>query len=137
VGASLQIEKDRDISFGEPVAELFQYGCFPHPPLPVDDEDMIGIFAHQAVLDPIEYILPAEEHPCFGDGRACDVRIDQFGIHDPRIHDKPGWRMPSMLIIRFPLQITSDKDHLRRVGFIAIPQAGCLVQAQNLEICHK
>ena len=39
---------------------------------------MVGILARDAVLDPLENVLAAEEHALFGDWRPCDVRIDYF-----------------------------------------------------------
>ncbi len=43
---------------------------------------MVCVFPHQTVLDPIEYILPAEEHLFFGDRCPRYIGIDQFVDHD-------------------------------------------------------
>ncbi len=80
MGASLQVKEDGDVSFGEAVAQLFEHGCFPHPSLSVNDQDVVGVLARDAVLDPLENILATEEHALFGDWRACNVGIDNISV---------------------------------------------------------
>ena len=62
------------------VGDLFKYWGFAHSALAVNDQDVVDEASAQVLLNPIEYILTAEEHARLDHRCSRDVWIEKI-IH--------------------------------------------------------
>src|SRR3990172_9637615 len=77
--APLEVKEDGDVAWGRAGWKLPEDGGLAHPSLAVNDKDVIRVLAGETVLDPLEHVFSAEEHPRVCDRCPGDVWIEMFG----------------------------------------------------------
>src|SRR3990172_12368826 len=125
-GSSLQVEEDRDVAVGEPVGELLQDRGLADPPLPVDDQDVIGKLPRQTVLNPVKDVLPAEEHLGVGDRRAGDVGVQWVSYcgHSERLGTKGLETAPMLAATVFVTGVTARLTQARCPATVSFLPSG-------------